>query len=351
LLAPSEYEGTETRGYLDTATYGLPPRSTLAAVDEAARAWRERGPWLRWEEDGEACRSLFARIIGASPDQVAFVGAASVAAGIVAASLDAGPGDNIVLYERDFDSVLFPWRPLAERGVELRHVPLERLVDAVDDRTALAAFSLVQSADGRVADLDGLKGTGIRLFVDGTQTVGGSALDIDGIDYLVAHSYKWLLSPRGLAFLYVRPERVDELTPWLAGWKSRSDPFGDYYGAPQLAADAHRLDVSIPWFSAAGARPSLALIAELGAEVIAEHNLGLARSFCAAFGLPEPASPIVRVEVEDADAAVERLRRAGVSCSARSGSIRFAFHLYNEPADVDLALEALSPDQVFDAQS
>jgi selenocysteine lyase/cysteine desulfurase len=247
--------------------------------------------------------------------------------------------------------VLFPWRPLAERGVELRRVPLERLVDAVDDRTALAAFSLVQSADGRVADLDGLKATGVRLFIDGTQAVGGSAVDLRGIDYLVAHSYKWLLSPRGLAFFYVRPERLAELTPWLAGWKSRSDPFGDYYGAPELASDAHRLDISIPWFSAAGARPSLTLIAELGAEAVAGNNLGLARSFCAALGLPEPASPIVRVQVADPEEAVERLRRAGVSCSARSGSIRFAFHLYNEQADVELALEALSPAQVFDAQS
>lgn len=351
MLAPSEYEGTDTRGYLDTATYGLPPRSTLAAVEDAARAWRERGSWLRWEEDGETCRELFAQVIGASADQVAFVGAASVAAGIVAASIDAGPGDNIVLYERDFDSVLFPWRPLSERGVELRHVPLERLVEAVDDRTALASFSLVQSADGRVADLEGLKATGVRLFVDGTQAVGGSALDVGGIDYLVAHSYKWLLSPRGLAFLYVSPERLDELTPWLAGWKSRSDPFADYYGAPELARDAHRLDISIPWFSAAGARPSLALIAGLGLAAIAEHNLALARTFCADLGVPEPASPIVRVEVEDAEAAVERLRSAGVSCSARAGSIRFAFHLYNDRADVDLALEALAPAQVFDAQS
>ena len=73
------------------------------------------------------------------------------------------------------------------------------------------------------------------------------------------------------------------------------------------------------------------------------HNLALARSFAGELGLPEPASPIVRVEVEDADGAVERLKRAGVSCSARSGSIRFAFHLYNDEEDVALALEALRP--------
>jgi selenocysteine lyase/cysteine desulfurase len=351
LLAPSEYEGTPTRGYLDTATFGLPPATTLAAVEDAVAAWRHRGSWLRWEEDGEACRELFARLIGVQPGEIAFVAAVSVGAGIVAASLPAGAGDNVVVYERDFDSVMFPWRPLAERGVELRLLPLERLAQGIDERTALVATSIVQSADGRVADLETIKASGTRLFVDGTQAIGGFQLDLDGVDYLVAHSYKWLLSPRGLAFLYVRPERLDEITPWLAGWKSRANPFGDYYGAPELAADAHRLDVSIPWFSAAGARASLALISALGIDTIAEHNLRLARAFTDELDLPAAASPIVRVQVEDAEGAVERLKRAGVSCSARSGSIRFAFHLYNDEDDVALALEALQPAQVFDAEA
>jgi selenocysteine lyase/cysteine desulfurase len=343
LLAPSEYEGSPTRGYLDTATYGLPPRSTLAAIEAAIASWSKRGSWIDWEQDGERCRELFARIVGAEPRDIAYVAAASVAAGIVAASLPAEAGANVVLYERDFDSVLFPWQSLAERGIELRRLPLERLAAGIDDRTALVAVSLVQSADGRMPDLEALKASGARLFLDGTQAVGGIAVDLDGVDYLVAHSYKWLLSPRGLAFFYVRPDRLDEITPWLAGWKSRSDPFEDYYGAPELAPDAHRLDVSLPWFSTSGARASLELIAGLGPEAIGEHNLGLARSFAAELGLAEPQSPIVRVQVENADDAVERLKRAGVACSARSGSIRFAFHLYNDEEDVALALEALRP--------
>jgi selenocysteine lyase/cysteine desulfurase len=254
LLAPSEYEGSPTRGYLDTATYGLPPRATVAAVEQTLASWQGRGSWLDWEQDGEACRELFAQIVGAQPEDIAYVAAASVAAGIVAASLPAEADANIVLYERDFDSVLFPWRPLAERGVELRMLPLERLAEGIDERTTLVAVSLVQSSDGRMPDLAAIKAAGTRLFLDGTQAVGSIPVSLEGVDYLVAHSYKWLLSPRGLCVFYVRPERLPEITPWLAGWKSRSDPFEDYYGAPELASDAHRLDVSIPWFSAAGAR-------------------------------------------------------------------------------------------------
>jgi selenocysteine lyase/cysteine desulfurase len=341
LLAPSEYEGTPTRGYLDTGTYGLPPRSTLWALEQALVGWRTRQPWRDWEVDAEACRTLFARFVGARAEDVALISAVSAGAGIVAASLPAGPGDNVVLYERDFMSVVLPWRGLQARGVELRLLPLERLADGVDERTALVAVSSVQSADGAVADLVALKRTGARLFVDGTQAVGAVPTDLEGVDYLVTHAYKWLLSPRGLAFLYVRPERRAEIEPWTAGWKSCPEPYEDYYGFPDLTEDARRLDVSVPWFAAAGARRSLALLVSLGAERIAAQNLSLAARFAGELGLPEPAAPIVRVDVSDADAAVERLRAAGVACSARGGSIRLCFHLYNEPEDVELALEAL----------
>ncbi|HET9213760.1 MAG TPA: aminotransferase class V-fold PLP-dependent enzyme [Gaiellaceae bacterium] len=343
MLAPSEYEGTPTRGYLDTATYGLPPRSTLRALEEALEGWRTRRRWRDWEEDAEACRGVFAELVGARAEDVALVSTVSAGAGIVAASLPAGPGDNVVLYERDFMSVVLPWRGLQARGVELRLLPLERLAEGIDERTALVAVSSVQSADGAVADLAALKSTGARLFVDATQAVGAVPTDLDGVDYLVTHAYKWLLSPRGLSFLYVHPERRSEIEPWTAGWKSCPNPYEDYYGFPELTDDARRLDVSVPWFAAAGARRSLELLLSLGPQRIADHNLALASRFTQELGRPEPAAPIVRVEVADADAAVERLQASGVACSMRDGAVRLSFHLYNDEADVELAAAALRP--------
>ena len=56
MLAPSEFEAADARGYLDTATYGLPPRSAVEAVERALAGWRRREPWRQWEDDGEACR-------------------------------------------------------------------------------------------------------------------------------------------------------------------------------------------------------------------------------------------------------------------------------------------------------
>jgi selenocysteine lyase/cysteine desulfurase len=343
LLAPSEYEGISTRGYLDSATYGLPPSSTLAAMEEALAGWRTGRRWRDWEEDGEACRSLFAGLVGARAEDVALVTAASVGVGLVAASLPAEPGSNIVLYERDFTSAMLPWRGLEARGVELRFAPLEWLADAVDERTAVVCVSLVQSAEGRVADLAALRATGARILLDATQAVGTFPVDVAGIDYLVAHAYKWLLCPRGLAFLYVSPEHRAEIEPWTAGWKSRVDPYEDYYGLPELTTDAARLDVSLPWFSAAGGRASLELFVSLGVERIAEHNLGLARALTSALGLTDAVSPIVRLQVDDAEGAARRLQEAGIACSLRGGSVRLSFHLYNDEMDVELAAEALRP--------
>jgi selenocysteine lyase/cysteine desulfurase len=344
LLAPSEYDGTPTRGYLDSATYGLPPRSTLVAMEEALAGWRTGRRWRDWEEDGEACRALFAGLVGARAEDIALVGTTSVATGLVAAGLlPAEPGANVVLYERDFTSAMLPFRSLEGRGVELRLAPLERLAEAVDERTALVSVSLVQSAEGRVVDLDALRATGARILLDATQAVGSYPVDLAGVDYLVAHGYKWLLCPRGLTFFYVAPERRLELDPLTAGWKSRLDPYEDYYGLPELTDDARRLDVSLPWFSAAGGRRSLELFADLGIGRIAEHNLGLATTLTRELDLPEPESPIVRLRVEDPEGAAQRLQEAGIACAVRGGSVRLSFHLYNDETDVELAAAALRP--------
>lgn len=343
MLAPSEYEGTPTRGYLDSATYGLPPLSTLRAMEEALEGWRTGRRWRDWEEDGEECRSLFAGLVGARAEDIALVTTTSSAAGLVAASLEAEAGSNVVLYERDFTSAMLPWRSLERRGVELRLVPLEKLPDAIDDRTAIVSVSLVQSAEGRVADLDGLREAGAPIFLDATQAVGAYPVDVAGIDFVVAHAYKWLLCPRGLTFFYVAPERRLEIEPWTAGWKSREDPYADYYGLPELTSDARRLDVSLPWLPAAGGRASLELFASLGIKRIAAHNLGLARALTGELGLPDAPSPIVRLAVDDAERAAQRLQEAGIACSVRGGSVRLSFHLYNDETDVELAAAALRP--------
>ena len=339
-LAPSEF--TNARGYLDTTTFGLPPTRTIQALETAVGDWAARADWMKWEEDGERCRELFAELSGVGAAQVALMPAAAVAAGAVAASLPAQRGDNVVVHADDFTSTVLAFEALKSRGVEIRAVSLEQLAGSVDARTQLVAVSLVQSADGRLVDLPALLETGARLFVDGSQALGGVEVDASRIDYFVCHAYKWLLCPRGFGFLSIRPDRLEELVPWLAGWKARSDPYEHFYGIPeQLASDARLHDVSLPWLLAAGSRASLELLTELGPARIAAHNLALAEQFAQALGAPAPVSPIVRIDVADVEGGAERLRAAGVACAVRAGWVRVAFHLYNDEADVALAADAV----------
>ncbi len=341
MLAPSEF--TNARGYLDTTTYGLPPARTQRALEQGVRDWAERTSWLKWEEDGERCRELFAELAGVQPSAIALMPASSSAAGAVAASLPAREGDNVVIHAEDFTSAILAFDALRTRGVEVRAVGLDELVGAVDERTQLIAVSLVQSADGRLVDVDALLQTGARLFVDGSQALGAIEVDASQIDYFVCHAYKWLLCPKGFGFLSIRKDRLGELIPWCSGFKARENPYEHFYGIPErLTRDARLHDLSLPWLNAAGARESLSLIAELGTARIAEHNIALARTFAAAAGTAEPETPIVRIEVPDPAAVAEQMRDAGISCAVRAGWVRVSFHLYNDADDVTLAAEALA---------
>jgi selenocysteine lyase/cysteine desulfurase len=330
-------------GYLDTASVGVPPAATVDAMHEIVRAWAAgevRPP--DFDAVVAAARASFARLVGVADSDVCIGSQVSPLAGLVAASLP--DGARVVAAEGDFTSVLFPFLAQADRGVEVALAPLARLADAVDGRTALIAVSAVQSADGTVADLDAITAAaaahGARTFIDGTQACGWMPLDATRFDFLVCAAYKWLMSPRGSAFMTIRPERLAEIRPHAAGWYAGEDIWSSIYGAPlRLARDARRLDTSPAWMSWVGTVPALALVERMGVETIHAHDVGLANRLRAGLGLPPGDSAIVRVE---APGAPERLAAAGIHASTRAGAARLAFHLHNTEADADLALEALA---------
>jgi selenocysteine lyase/cysteine desulfurase len=330
-------------GYLDTASVGVPPVATVDAMHEIVRAWGAGG--IRppdFDAVVAAARASFARLVGVPDSDVCIGSQVSALAGLVAASLP--DGARIVAAEGDFTSVLFPFLAQADRGVKVALAPLSGLADAIDRRTALVAVSAVQSADGTVADLDAIAAAadahGARTFVDATQACGWLPLDAARFDFLACAAYKWLMSPRGSAFMTVRGARLAEIRPNAAGWYAGDDVWSSIYGAPlRLAHDARRLDTSPAWMSWVGTVPSLALVERTGVDAIHAHDVGLANRLRAGLGLPPGDSAIVRVE---APGAPERLAAAGIQASTRAGAARLAFHLHNTEADADLALEALA---------
>ncbi|MGY2067392.1 aminotransferase class V-fold PLP-dependent enzyme [Blastococcus sp. SYSU DS0619] len=330
--------------YLDTASLGLPPHRSLTALHAALDQWaagRSRAP--DFDRDVDAARVAYAALVGVPPGSVAVGSQVSVFAGLVAASLPAG--SEVLVAENDFTSVVFPFLAQADRGVRVLAVPLERLTEAVTTRTTLVAVSAVQSADGRVLDLDRLAAAaaaaGARVLLDTTQATGWLPVDVGRFDYTVGGGYKWLLAPRGTCFFTVRPDRLDTLIPHTAGWYAGADPWTSIYGAPlRLAGDARRFDVSPAWHSWVGQARSLELLAEIGREALQEHATGLAGRFRAALGLPPGDSAIVSLAVDGAAAGL--LQAADVRASVRAGRLRLAFHLYNTDRDVDRVAEALA---------
>jgi selenocysteine lyase/cysteine desulfurase len=329
--------------YLNTASYGLPPTPAWNALHAALDEWRAgRTSWEHWNEATRAARGSFARLCGVPVEWVTVGGAASPLVGLVAASLP--DRSRVLSTEAEFTSALWPFMAQG-RGIEVSCVPVARLAEAIDARTDVVAFSAVQSSNGELADLDGVADAarhhGALTLVDATQACGWLPLDGRRFDALVCAAYKWLMSPRGTAFMSVRPELMERLTPHSAGWYAGDDPYSSYYGPPlRLSGDARRLDVSPAWFSWVGTAPALELLLDIGIEAIHEHDVRLANLFRDGLGLDPGDSAIVSAEVPGAE---ERLRETAVMAAARAGMLRTSWHLYNTEDDVERVLEILSP--------
>jgi len=329
-------------GYLNAASMGVAPSSTAAALREALVDWQlgTASPSL-YDAAVARARQLYAQLVHVLPSWVAVGSQVSVFAGMIAGSL---PGGAEVLTARgEFTSMTFPFHAQAHRGVTVRAVPLARIAEEVRATTALISVSLVQSADGAVADMDAIAEAArhhdAKTLVDTTQSTGWLPYDASRADYTVCGGYKWLCNPRGTAFLTVRPQLHESLVPSNAGWYAGDDPWSSIY-APELslAGDARRYDVSPAWLSWVGAVPALELFTDIGVEVVHGHNLALANAFRSGLGMPDGDSAIVSVRRPDAQ---WRLEAAGCRVAARAGAVRVAFHLWNTPEDVDLALRAL----------
>jgi selenocysteine lyase/cysteine desulfurase len=321
----------------------VPPICAVEAVRDAVSAWADgRIDAFAFDEDVRRARAAFARIVGVGDDDVACGNAVSVFAGLVAASVPAG--GEILVAAGDFTSVVFPMLAQEPRGVRIREMALERIADAIDARTSLVAVSAVQSADGRVADLDGLARAatdhGADVFLDVTQAAGWLPIDATRFTFVCAGAYKWLLSPRGTALMAVRPEAVPRVAPHTAGWYAAADPWSCCYGGPlRLPETARRFDVSPAWTCWAGTRAALELIDELGPDAIGAYDLALAARLREGLAMPPSDSAIVIVQSPDAE---RRLREAGIRTSVRAGRVRLSCHLPATVDDIDRAVAALA---------
>ncbi len=358
--------------YLNNASTGpLPARSVTAIgewVQRRAEPFRLRDPEL--VSTLARARALCATLIGAEAQEIALMTNTSYGINVAARVLPLQAGDVVLTFAGEFPANVYPWMALSERGVRLEMVPLR---DGLPDEEALLralerpevralTVSWVQFASGYRVDLARLgqrcRELGVWFVVDAIQGIGPCTLDVRTlpVDLLACGAQKWLLSPWGSGFLYVRRELIARLVPNAVGWLafSASDDFSrltDYDAT--LRDDARRFEVAtIPYQDVAGLVASLELLLELGPAQVAAHVRALGDRIVAwahardDVRLVTPADPerragIVSVAPRDLAGAAARLREAGIVHSVREGAVRLSPHGYNTPGEVARALDAL----------
>jgi selenocysteine lyase/cysteine desulfurase len=363
------FPATAGRAYFNTAAVGLASRRLADIYHEFIDEWAAAGlDYSQGEQAAGAARSAVARLIGADAADIALIPSVSSAAGLVAAQFGpAGPGESIVIGQREYSSNHFPWRQLASKGYDVRQVPFRNgglepddIARRVDGGTRLVAFSGVQSATGHRSDIAAISGlaraAGAIVFVDGSQLVGALPVagDLRHVDVLVAADHKFLLNAgRGMGYCYLSPAAQARFTPVSAGWRAGSVPFDSFFGpAMNLSATASRFDNSISWLAAIGNQAALAVFDDFGPGAIYARNHELTvqlRAALAGIGwdpadLPERnQSTIVSVPVGDTEAArlLSALSGQQVICSARDGNLRLAVHFYNHEDDIERLVTTL----------
>src|SRR6266545_1429307 len=297
-------------GYLNTASTGVPPTFVADAMTEAIALWRSGSVQPPdYDKHVALARESWARLVGVPASTVASGASVSQLIALVASGLP--DGTRVVTVRQEFTSASFPF---AARGFALDEVEPADLVSAVDGHD-LVVVSVVQSADGTIAPLDDLREAaakaGARVLLDATQAVGWLPLALDWADWVVGAAYKWLLSPRGAAWLAIHPDAVELTRPIAANWYAGEDPWQTVYGLPlRLASDARAFDLSPVWFAQVGAAAALPYLADLDLRAVHDHNVGLADTLLDKLGLPPGGSAIVSLDADPA-----RVAAAGLATS------------------------------------
>jgi kynureninase len=367
----AEFPILDTCTYLVSHSLGAMPRRTRVMLEQFADEWDRRGvrAWQEgWWEIGRETGNLLAPILGAAPDTITMHQNATVAQSIVAScfSYD-GPRRRIVLQDLDFPTNHYLFGGFRRFGAEIVQVasqdtvsaPIDRLVEAIDERTALVPISLVLFRSGALQDLGPVvrraHEVGARVVLDVYQAAGTVPVDLAalGVDFAVGGSVKWLCGGPGAGYLYVRPDLVSSLQPAVVGWAGHAEPFGFETGGIRYADGIERFQSGTPNVPALySARAGYEIVAEVGVPAIREKSLRLTRRLmdaAAARGWTlntpdrdEARGGSVVIDVPEGARVTEGLLAEQVIVDFRpNAGIRLAPHFYNTEADIDRAVEVM----------
>jgi cysteine desulfurase/selenocysteine lyase len=367
--------------YLDVAARCVLSRTTRAALDAHLEdQMTNGGDKKRFFEVVEETRGRFARLINADADEIAYAKNVSDGINMIATAFHWKRGDNVILCpELEHPNNVYPWLNMRRYGLEVRelprdrgHMPVDQIIARMDKGTRVVSVSTVSFAPGFRTDIDRLgracRERGALLLVDAAQSAGILHTDVrrSQIDALAVSTQKGLLALYGMGFLYCRREWAEQLEPaYLARFGvdlGDADAHEASRGADdyKLMPGARRFDCgNYNYAGAAAAHASLAALSAIGTERIERHVTGLAHEFARGMldlGLPVPGGEpgphlghIVSVgnlsdnhygaDDERIQGLYEHLVENNVKLSIRRGTLRFAFHLYNNRDDVQRVVD------------
>src|SRR5437660_3765348 len=356
--------------YLNTCSLGALGDRTRRRIAEFFDLWQARGAsaWYDvWWAALSELRARYARVVGASPEEIALAPSVSVALSAVAEALDYRRRPKVGVTALDLPTVAYQWLAKRARGVELVvvqspdqvWVPVEAIARAVDDRTALVATSHVYFTSGAIQDIkrvaDAARQCGALSLIDAYQSVGQVPVDVhaSGVDFLTAGGLKWLLGGPGVAFLYAREELARRLTPGVAGWFGHRDQFAFDPRRLEFHDDARRFELGTPALAAIYAQlGGLDYIDEIGVPAIRAVAAALTEDLIAharergfqpkVAAHPQQRSAIVMLPAADPAAKVRGLAEAGIVADVRPGHVRLSPFFYNVQDDHVAALERLA---------
>jgi selenocysteine lyase/cysteine desulfurase len=359
--------------YLNAAYAHPMGRMTYAATDDFLHR-RMRAVDTPWPSQNarDSAVALFARLINADPQDIAVVPSTMEGENLVAQALGLGPSAGVVTDAYHYSPEIYG--ELHRRGVPLAtalprdgRIELADIDRLIDETTRLVAISAVASDTGFRHDLkavcDMAHAKGAMAYADVIQAVGAVPLDVKatGVDFCCSGAYKWLMGDFGVAFLYVRPDRLKYLSRTMAGWRQFSayqsrlypfDPSGPPGVAYQLRDDTVGLfEVSTPnWAALAGLTASLAYLQDVGVERITAHRAPMMARLQAElpkFGFQPltPAdmdTPVVAFAYPGAAAKLgPALTAARIRIQPSRNRIRISPSVYNDMDDIDRLLQVL----------
>jgi len=372
-LRQSDFPWTADTIYMNNAATGPLPERSRRVLDDITD--RRMAPHLLDELDifglMQDTRQTMARLINAEVRDIGLTPNTGYGINIAAQALPLQPGDRVVISDGEFPANVYPWLHLKHRGIAVDIVPRtergwpdeDALVERLSHRNArVLSISLVQFSTGYMADVgrlaDACRSAGCYFVIDGIQGIGNTPFDVTATsaDIVACGGQKWLLSPWGSGFVYVRRELLETMLPPAVGWmafEGTDDHTRLTEYSPMLRDDGRRLElVTLPYQDLLAMKESVNLLLHLGIENIAQWLaevrqpiMDAARSGRMRLTSPigdDHESAIVCIVTSDPLGSYRRLRQEGVICSFREGAIRLAPHCYNLPEETEKVVQILA---------